>query len=91
MYSQYVPTPAQRNMYSEVAPPQIAISQNSFPQQPLFPASTAQPLPSADSGVFVEQDQSTAENLSEALGELKIDETGIGKSFYNQSPDLVLV
>lgn len=32
----------------------------------------------SDRKLYVDNDQSTAENLSDVLGELKIDETGIG-------------
>jgi hypothetical protein len=79
IYPSYVPqSHGQLGIYGDAQPPQIAVSHHSF-QQPAFPDGPAQSLASADSGVFVEQEQSTAEDLSEALGELKIDETGIGK------------
>lgn len=83
MYSSYVPqSHNQHGVYSETQPPQIAVSHHSF-QQSVFSDGPSQTLASADSSIFVEQDKSTAEDLSEALGELKIDETGIGKD----SPD----
>lgn len=47
-------------------------------QPQVFPGSQAQSLGTSDNDFLVENDQSTAENLSEVLGELKIDETGIG-------------
>jgi hypothetical protein len=36
----------------------------------------------SDRNMYVDNDQSTAENLSEVLGELKIDESGIGRAYY---------
>lgn len=42
------------------------------------PQTQQQSLETPDNSLFLENDQSTAENLSEVLGELKIDETGIG-------------
>jgi hypothetical protein len=45
---------------------------------------------SSDRNVYVDNDQSTAENLSDVLGELKIDESGIGMAhcfFYGFSRD----
>lgn len=79
IYSPYVPsTQNQHPIYSEVHP-QLAVS-HPYHQQPVFPTTPSQPLPNAESGVFLD-DQSTAEDLSEALGELKIDETGIGECF----------
>lgn len=47
----------------------------------MFSSDQTQPLGTAESDIYSEHDQSTAENLSEVLGELKIDETGIGELF----------
>lgn len=44
----------------------------------MFPTTQTQPLGTPDGNLYLENDQTTAENLSEVLGELKIDETGIG-------------
>jgi Fungal Zn(2)-Cys(6) binuclear cluster domain len=79
IYSQYIPQ-SHPNIYGEAPPSQMAVPHQSFHQQNVFSAVPPQPLASVDSGVFVDQEQSTAESLSEALGELKIDETGIGKT-----------
>jgi hypothetical protein len=82
MYPQYAQgSHHHQNIYNEVSPPQITISHHSFHQQPIFPTAPSEALTSTDSGVFIDPEQSTAENLSEALGELKIDETGIGMNF----------
>lgn len=65
-------------MYGQAPTPEIAVSQHHYPDQ-YYQMGATQSLPSADSGVFIDPEQSTAENLSEALGELRIDETGIGE------------
>lgn len=56
--------------------------QSFYGQQPyqsqMFPGSQSQPGGTSDPSLLVENDQSTADNLSEVLGELKIDESGIG-------------
>jgi hypothetical protein len=62
----------------EVGSPAIPVSHQSYPQQQIFPASQAPSLGAIESGVYGDHEQSTAEDLSEVLGELKIDETGIG-------------
>lgn len=78
MYSQFVPAPAnQPAMYNDMRSPPMVMPQ-SYQQQHMFPG-PPQPssLGTADRGVYMENDP-TAENLSDVLGELKIDETGIG-------------
>lgn len=68
MYSQFVQAPqSQPSIYSS---PPMAMPQQPYRQQQPYPA---QPQ------MYVEPEQSTAENLSEVLGELKIDESGIGR------------
>jgi hypothetical protein len=59
--------------------------QQSFHQPPtVFPTPPIQPpLSNVDEVTFAKLEQSAAENLSEALGELKIDETGIGMASTN--------
>lgn len=76
MYSSYIPQ--NHGMYAPAQAPEIAVTQHPYPNQ-YYQMAAPQPLPSADSGVFVEPEQSTAEDLSEALGELRIDVSGIGK------------
>jgi hypothetical protein len=78
IYSQYI-SQSHPSVYSELPPPQIAVSQQPFHQQNIFPSAPPPALASVDNGVFIDQDKSTAESLSEVLGELKIDETGIGE------------
>ena len=61
----------------EVGSPAIAVSHHTYQQQQIFPSQT-EGLGTIESGVYGDHEQSTAEDLSEVLGELKIDETGIG-------------
>lgn len=77
MYSSYIPQ--NHGLYAPAQAPEIAVTQHPYSNQ-YYQMPASQPLPSADSGVFVEPEQSTAENLSEALGELRIEVSGIGKS-----------
>ncbi|KAF7593882.1 hypothetical protein BBP40_010693 [Aspergillus hancockii] len=68
----------------EVGSPAIPVSHQSYPQQQIFPSSQAQSLGAIESGVYGDHEQSTAEDLSEVLGELKIDETGIAPYIRQQ-------
>lgn len=78
MYSQFVhPPPSQPGLYNDMRSPPMVMPHQSYQQPPMF-AGAQPPSLGTDRGVFVENDPSTAENLSEVLGELKIDETGIG-------------
>lgn len=77
MYQSYVPQ--HHAMYATTQAPEISVTQHTYPNQ-YYQMVPPQQLPGADSGVFVEPEHSTAENLSEALGELRIDVTGIGKA-----------
>jgi Fungal Zn(2)-Cys(6) binuclear cluster domain len=79
MYSSYIPQ--NPGMYAHTQAPEMALPHHPFQEQ-YYPMAPSQPLPTTDSGVFVNPEQSTAENLTEALGELKIDETGIGKNEF---------
>lgn len=56
----------------------MVMPHQSYPQPQMFAGAQSSPL-GTDRAVFVESETSTAENLSDVLGELKIDETGIGK------------
>jgi hypothetical protein len=75
-YSTYIPQNS--GLYAEAQPPQIAVTHHPF-QDSFFESVPPQPLATGDSGVFIDPEQSTPGDLSDALGELKIDETGIGK------------
>lgn len=75
-YSSYIPQNG--GLYAEAQPPQIAVTHHPF-QDGFFENVHQQPLATADSGVFIDPEQSNPGDLSDALGELKIDETGIGK------------
>ena len=60
---------------------QLPMPSHPFQDQTMFPTTETQDfIPNAAS--FGEDEQSTAEGLSEVLGELKIDETGIGEFCY---------
>lgn len=72
-----MPSQNQHSIYSEVHP-QLTMP-HPYHQQAVYPTTPSRPLANAESGVFLDPEQSTAEGLSEALGELKIDETGIGE------------
>jgi hypothetical protein len=77
-------------LYNETTAPHISVT-HPYPQ--VFPH-TADPslISTNDSPIGVEQDlPSTAEDLSEALGELKIDESGIGMTPTGQPPFLHLL
>lgn len=81
VFSQFMPPPqGQPGIYGDIRSPPIAEPQHHYQQSQMFsPSQTQQQsLGATDNGLFLENDQTTAENLSEVLGELKIDETGIG-------------
>lgn len=79
MFSQYVQAPqSEPAIYSDTRPSPIAMSHQSFQPLQMFAVPHPQPLGTTEHGMFAENEHSTAENLSEVLGELKIDETGIG-------------
>lgn len=69
-------SPDQQNFYGEMRPSQVTTPHQQYQSQ-MFAGPQPQSLGTSDSGL-VKNDQSTAENLSDVLGELKIDETGIG-------------
>jgi len=83
-YASYMPQTS--GLYAEAQPPQIAVTHHPFQDSFFDHVPPPQPLPTADSGVFIDPDQSNPADLSDALGELKIDETGIGEpsSTYGQ-------
>jgi hypothetical protein len=88
MYSQFVHAPpTQPGMYNDMrSSPMVMPRQSYQPQHQVFPGVQPPHLATPDRGVFPENDQSTADNLSDVLGELKIDETGIGMIlFYSVS------
>ncbi|KAK2759073.1 hypothetical protein FQN54_003172 [Arachnomyces sp. PD_36] len=74
----YVAQPGDQHQMYQSMPQQMTYPQQSFHQTPpIFQTPPPKAGPSSDSGAFIDPDQSTAENLTEALGELKIDETGV--------------
>ena len=81
MYSQFVPAPPnQPAIYSDMRTPPMVMQHQPYQQPQMYHAAQPPSIASTDRGMFVDNDVSTAENLREVLGELKIDETGIGKA-----------
>ncbi|KAJ5476027.1 Transcription factorfungi [Penicillium sp. IBT 31633x] len=90
MYSQYIPPPqAQPNIYNDLRSTHMAMPHQAFQQPQMFPGPQTPSMGSSDRNVYVENDQSTAENLSDVLGELKIDETGIAPYIRSQRTDRI--
>lgn len=82
MYSQFVQAPPnQPGMYNDMRSPPMVMPHPSYQQHPVFPGGQSASL-GTERGGFSENDQATAENLSDVLGELKIDETGIGMELF---------
>ena len=83
MYSQFVHAPpTQPGMYNDMRSSPMLMPHQSYSQQPqVFPGPQPPHLATPERGVFPENDQSAADNLSDVLGELKIDESGIGMIF----------
>lgn len=73
-------TPSQPSVY-DIRSSQVAMPHHQYSQTQIFSNDQTQPLGTTEGDLYTEHDQSTAENLSEVLGELKIDETGIGEIF----------
>ncbi|KAJ5552925.1 hypothetical protein N7494_002303 [Penicillium frequentans] len=89
MYSQFVHAPpGQSGMYNDMRSPPMVIPPQSYQQPPIYPGTQSSSIGTVDRGVFVEP-ESTAENLSEVLGELKIDETGIAPYIRRQRADRI--
>lgn len=77
MFPQFTHSASHQTGMYEVGSPALAVSHQTYQQQQTFPSQT-ESLGTIESGVYGDHEQSTAEDLSEVLGELKIDETGIG-------------
>jgi hypothetical protein len=80
MYSQFVPPQGQPSIYNDIRSPQMPMSHQAYQQPQMFSGPQTPSMGSSDRNFYVDNDQSTAENLSDVLGELKIDESGIGMS-----------
>lgn len=81
MYSQFVPAPhPQQGLYNGIRSPQMPMPQMAYQQPQMYAGAHAPSMGTPDRNVYVDNDQTTAENLSDVLGELKIDESGIGIS-----------
>ena len=78
MYPQFVHTPqSQPGMYHDMRSPPMVVPQ-SYQPPTIYSGHQSASLGAPDRRGLGDADSSTAENLSEVLGELKIDETGIG-------------
>jgi hypothetical protein len=82
MFPQYMPPTSQQPGLYDVRP-QMPVPQHSYPQSHLYAPQPSE-LENVESEAYADNDQSTAENLSEVLGELKIDETGIGNALTDR-------
>ncbi|KMK56769.1 C6 finger domain-containing protein, putative [Aspergillus fumigatus Z5] len=81
---QYAPNgPTQHNIY-EVRSSHLPVTGHAYQHAQVFPTTPNHGLDNSNTGIFPDDDQSTAENLSEVLGELKIDETGIAPYIRQQ-------
>ncbi|KAJ5783660.1 transcriptional regulator family: Fungal Specific TF [Penicillium psychrosexuale] len=89
MYSQFVPPQAQPNIYNDLQSPQMTMSHQTFQQSQMFPGPQTSSMGPSDRNVYIDNDQSTAENLSDVLGELKIDESGIAPYIRRQRTDRI--
>ncbi|KAJ5962380.1 hypothetical protein N7501_007321 [Penicillium viridicatum] len=87
MYSQFVPQ-AQPSIYNDLQSPPMAMSHQNSQQPQMFPGPQT-PSMGSDRNVYGDNDQSTAENLSDVLGELKIDESGIAPYIRRQRTDRI--
>ncbi|KAJ5779054.1 hypothetical protein N7457_006774 [Penicillium paradoxum] len=90
MYSQFVPPPqTQPSIYNDLRPSQMAMPHQAFQQPQLFAEPQTPAIRPSDRNVYIDSDQSTAENLIDVLGELKIDETGIAPYIRRQRTDRI--
>ncbi|KAJ5716781.1 hypothetical protein N7488_002427 [Penicillium malachiteum] len=88
MYPQFVNAPhTQPAMYNDMRSSSMVMPPQPYQPTSIYTGPQSASLGAADRGVYVEADSSTAENLSEVLGELKIDETGIAPYIRRQRTD----
>ncbi|KAL4981796.1 hypothetical protein BDW68DRAFT_73007 [Aspergillus falconensis] len=87
-FSHYAPAAVstQPGLY-ETRSPHEAVSQDSYQAHQLFPVSQARSMGPSEGIEYGDHEHSTAENLSEVLGELRIDETGIAPYIRQQRSD----
>ncbi|KAL4752689.1 hypothetical protein BDW72DRAFT_61714 [Aspergillus terricola var. indicus] len=87
-FSQYAPAAVstQPSLYGMRSPLEV-VSQDSYQAHQLFPVSQARSIGPSDGLEYGDHEHSTAENLSEVLGELRIDETGIAPYIRQQRTD----
>ena len=65
-------------MYNDLRSPPMTMPPQAYQQSQMYTGPQTPSMGTSDRSLYIDNDQSTAENLSEVLGELKIDETGIG-------------
>ncbi|KAJ5099114.1 hypothetical protein N7532_006115 [Penicillium argentinense] len=89
MYSQFVHAPSSHpGMYNDLRSSPMIMPHQSYQQQ-MFAGAQQPSLGPVDRRGYAESEPSTAENLSDVLGELKIDETGIAPYIRRQRADRV--
>ncbi|KAJ5822926.1 hypothetical protein N7447_005266 [Penicillium robsamsonii] len=87
MYSQFVPPQAQPGIYNDLQSPQMAMPHQNFQQPQMFPGPQTPSMGSSDRNMYADNEH--AENLSDVLGELKIDESGIAPYIRRQRTDRI--
>ena len=85
MFSSHFQSPAGHpSTYDDTGLPHVAFKQNAFDPVRSFPG-LQEPLGVIDTSRFRESAPSPADSLSNVLGELKINEAGIGMRFQPRS------
>ncbi len=72
--------------YGTMATAHISVSDAAYQSVSVFPTPPGQNMPASDSGDSWSPEQFSAASLSDALGELKIDETGVGTDLKEVTP-----
>ncbi|KAL4927934.1 uncharacterized protein BDV17DRAFT_115691 [Aspergillus undulatus] len=87
-FSHYTPSnvSTQPGLY-ETRSPHEAVAHDTYQTQQMFPVTQTQSIGTTEGIDFGDNEHSTAENLSEVLGELRIDETGIAPYIRQQRMD----
>lgn len=91
MYSQYVQSPpGQPGIYTDMRSSPMTMPHQAYQQQPAILPGNQPASFGTERGILSDSDHSTAENLSDVLGELKIDETGIGRERCLQNTSMLI-
>ena len=73
--------------YAAMTSAHVNVPDPTYQPLPVFPAPPGHTMPQSEPGDSWSQDQFSAASLSDALGELKIDETGVGMELDKSAPD----